>query len=54
MMKEMYEKPTITWTEIMAVEMLAVSSVEYTTEKASNEHEALSNEHRGGWGNLWE
>lgn len=53
MMKEMYEKPTTAWTEIAAVEMLAVSSVEYTTEKASNEHEALSNEHRGGWGDLW-
>ncbi len=53
-MKELYEKPTMVLIEIEPVEMLAVSSVGYTTEKASNEFEALSNKRRGGWGNLWE
>lgn len=52
-MKQNYITPETTVQEIEATEMLAVSSLEYTDEKASNEHEALSNDRRGSWGNLW-
>lgn len=52
-MKQNYITPETTVQEIEAAEMLAVSSLEYTDEKASNEHEALSNDRRGSWGDLW-
>lgn len=51
-MKDMYVKPNMECMSIETVEMLAVSSVEYTSDKASSEHEALSNDRRG-WGDLW-
>ena len=51
-MKDMYVKPHMECMSIETVEMLAVSSVEYTSDKASSEHEALSNDRRG-WGDLW-
>lgn len=52
-MKKEYIMPTMQIVEVETENVLAVSSVGYTTEKASNEHEALSNDRRGGWGDLW-
>lgn len=53
MEKSAYIAPEATVHELEVTEMLAVSSVEYTNDKASNDHEALSNDRRGGWGDLW-
>lgn len=52
MSKSTYMRPETVVLDVEAAEMLAVSSVEYTTDKASNDHEALSNDRRG-WGDLW-
>ena len=52
-MKKMYVKPVMESMDVETADMLAVSSLEYTSDKASNEHEALSNDRRGGWGDLW-
>ena len=53
MMKQTYVAPETTVLDVEVSEMLAVSSVGYTDEKASNDHEALSNGRRRGWGDLW-
>ena len=53
MMKQTYVAPETTVLDVEVSEMLAVSSVGYTDEKASNDHEALSNGRRSGWGDLW-
>ena len=53
-MKQNYIKPETTVQEIEAADMLAASFLEYTDEKASNELEALSNDRRGSWGDLWD
>ena len=53
-MKQNYIAPEINVIDIEVIEMLAVSSVEYTDDKVSNDYEALSNKRRGAWGNLWD
>ena len=53
-MKQNYIAPQTTQIEVEPAEMLAVSSIQYTSQTASKDHEALSNNHRGTWGNLWE
>lgn len=53
MEKQTYIAPKITVLEVEPVEMLAVSRIGYTDDKASNDYEALTNEHRKEWGNLW-
>ena len=52
-MKKMYITPEMDVVEIEAAEMLAVSSVGYTDKEASNDYEALTNDRRGNWGDLW-
>ena len=53
-MKQNYITPETILIEVEPAEMLAVSSIQYTSQTASNNHEALGNNHRGTWGNLWE
>ena len=53
-MKKDYIAPDIHIIYVEPVEMLAASSIGYTDEKASNDYEALTNERRGSWGDLWE
>ena len=52
-MKQEYVAPEIEEVDVEVVEMLAVSSIGYTSGKASDEYEALSNRRRGRWGDLW-
>ena len=52
-MKKKYIAPAMYIVEIEAAEMLAVSSVGYTDNEANNNYEALTNNRRGSWGNLW-
>ena len=52
-MKKKYIAPAMYIVEIEAAEMLAVSSVGYTDKEANNNYEALTNDRRGNWGNLW-
>ena len=52
-MKKKYIAPAMDIVEIEAAEMLAVSSVGYTDKEANNNYEALTNNRRGSWGNLW-
>lgn len=52
-MKKKYITPEMDIVEIEAAEMLAVSSVGYTDKEASNDYEALTNDRRGNWGDLW-
>ena len=52
-MKKKYITPEMDVVEIEAAEMLAVSSVGYTDKEASNDYEALTNDRRGNWGDLW-
>ena len=53
-MKQNYIKPQTTVLELEVAEMMATSFIDYTTEKANDEYEVLSNKRRGSWGNLWE
>lgn len=53
-MKQEYVAPEIEVVDVEVEEMLAVSSIGYTTGKASEEYEALSNKRRGKWGDLWD
>ena len=53
MAKQIYVAPEMVVLDIESAEMLAVSSIEHTTDKADNNYEALSNDRRGSWGNLW-
>lgn len=53
-MKKEYIAPEITVIDVEAEEMLSASSIGYTDDKASNDYEALTNERRGSWGDLWE
>ena len=52
-MKKKYITPEMDVVEIEAAEMLAVSSVGYTDKEANNNYEALTNDRRGNWGDLW-
>ena len=52
-MKKEYIAPEITVIDVEVEEILAVSRIGYTDDKASNDYEALSNDRRGAWGNLW-
>lgn len=52
-MKQEYEAPEIEVVDVEVEDMLAVSSIGYTSGKASDEYEALSNKRRGRWGDLW-
>ena len=52
-MKKKYIAPAMDIVEIEAAEMLAVSSVGYTDKEANSNYEALTNNRRGSWGNLW-
>lgn len=49
-----YIAPDITILEVEPAKMFAVSSIEYTSETASKDYNALSNGRRESWGNLWE
>lgn len=53
MNKSVYMAPETVVLDVEVAEMLAVSSVEYTTDKANSNYEGLSNDRRGGWGDLW-
>ena len=53
-MKQEYITPETNVVEIEVAEILAVSSIDYTDKKADDEYDALSNNRRGLWGNLWE
>ena len=52
-MKQEYVAPEIEVVDVEVEDMLAVSSIGYTSGKASDEYEALSNKRRGKWGDLW-
>ena len=56
-MKKNYVMPSTEIVEMENEKLMAGSdsrTVDYTDDKASNDHEALSNGRRGTWGNLWE
>lgn len=53
MAKQIYVAPETMVLDIEPAEMLAVSSIEHTSDKADKDYEALSNDRRGSWGNLW-
>ena len=56
-MKKNYVMPSTEIVEMESEKLMAGSdsrTVDYTDDKASNDHEALSNGRRGTWGNLWE
>lgn len=48
-----YIKPEIEVMEVEAADMLAVSSIGHTTDEANDQFEALTNNRRGKWGDLW-
>ena len=52
-MKKKYIAPEMNVVEVEASDMLAVSSVDYTDKEANNNYEALTNDRRGSWGDLW-
>lgn len=53
MAKRIYVAPEMVVLDIEPAEMLAVSSIEHTSDKADKDYDALSNDRRGSWGNLW-
>ena len=56
MNKKTYVIPAAEVVEIEGTMLMAGSdgrTIGYTEKEASNEHEALAGERRGGWGNLW-
>ena len=52
-MKKKYVTPEVNIVAVEAAGMLAVSSIGYSTQEASNDYEALAGERRGAWGDLW-
>ena len=53
-MKKEYMKPATELVEVELESMLAISSGGNLNVSNSDEFEELSNNRRGGWGNLWE
>ena len=53
-MKKMYVTPTTEVTELELSSMLAISGGGTLTVSNQEADEELSNDRRGGWGNLWE
>ena len=54
--KKKYVKPAAEFVDVEAVNMLAVSgehSIGITDKEADSNYDALCNERRGIWGNLW-
>ena len=57
MKKKMSVTPLTEVVEMESTTLMAGSdarTIGYTDKEASNEHEALAGERRGGWGSLWE
>ena len=57
MNKKSYVTPLAAVVEMESATLMAGSdarTIGYTDQEASNEHEALASERRGGWGSLWE
>ena len=52
-MKKKYIAPEMNVVDVEVAEMLAVSSINYTTQEASNDYDALAGNRRGAWGNRW-
>ena len=52
-MKKKYIAPEMNVVDVEVAEMLAVSSIGYTDQKASNNYDALAKKRRGTWGDLW-
>lgn len=52
-MKKEYVKPEIAIEEIILENMLAASSYEEVDINPDESGAATANEHRGGWGDLW-
>lgn len=56
-MKKNYVMPCTEIVEMENEKLMAGSeprTIGYTNDKASNEHDALSSERRGAWGDLWD
>ena len=53
-MKKEYMKPATELVEVELESMLAISSGGNLNVSNSDDFEELSNNRRGGWGNLWE
>lgn len=56
MNKKSYVTPLAAVVEMESATLMAGSdarTIGYTDQEASNEHEALAGERRGGWGSLW-
>lgn len=55
--KKTYQTPHAEIIRLDVEQMIATSginSVGYTNDKVDNNVEALSNDHRGSWGDLWD
>ena len=52
-MKKEYIKPSIEATEIEAQIMMAVSNEVRISDMVTEDDASMSNDRRGGWGNLW-
>jgi len=55
MNKKVYIKPTMETMNVETVEMIATSQANKfsVSNGVTNDDAAMSNERRGGWGNLW-
>lgn len=53
MNKKVYIKPTMEAMNVETVEMIATSQAFSISNDVTNDDAAMSNERRGGWGNLW-
>lgn len=53
-MKKEYMKPATELVEVELVSMLAGSPTSLNFDSSTHADEELSNNRRGGWGNLWE
>ena len=55
MNKKVYIKPTMETMSVETVEMIATSQANTfsVSNRATNDDAAMSNERRGGWGDLW-
>ena len=52
-MKKEYIKPSIEATEIEAQMMMAASNEVHISDTVTEDDASMSNDRRGGWGNLW-
>ena len=53
-MKQKYVRPEVCVVELVVVEeMLALSSIGYTSDKANDDYEALSSKRREEWWDPW-